>query len=132
MATPTITPMPSQPENTDQRDVFVKKAFALWNWLKANVANFNAIASFSKSEADRAKQEADRAEDSEEVAINAKNQAQTARDTAIDAKNQIQGYVIPEGATYSKELLDNRFATLGNAIWKNTADIAKIKIEGVN
>ena len=51
----------------------------------------------------------------------------SARDQAIGAWNSIQGYIIPTNATYSEELLDERYITLSNLIFENTAQINNIK-----
>ncbi len=122
MATPTITPMPSPPENTDQRDVFVKKAFAVWNWLKANVANFNAIAAFAREKAVEAYTAKEDAREKAVEAYQSAIEAEGARIFAQKKADEIRNYVIPTEATYNRIELDNIFKIISpntQEAWSN-------------
>ena len=51
---------------------------------------------------------------------------------AESAATRAEAVVIPMEATYSMDAIDEDNAALINMIWENTADLANIKIEGLN
>ena len=87
----------------------------------------DAACSTAKASASAAQESATSAATSTTNAHTDMLSARAAANIASDKAAEVKGYVIPTEATYSKEEIDNNFATLGNLIWRN-----KAKNEAIN
>lgn len=74
----------------------------------------------------------DRALEAERKAELAQTKAENARDIAISKANEVQSYVIPTNATYSKEEIDEAEAAIWLAIWDNTQKINGLRLLDLN
>ena len=111
MNIPKITPMPPAPTPEDTRTNFATKAFALWEWLKNNIGNWNNLGELCSNSATVA-------QDAKNEAENARNEAVNAKNIAIQKANEIESYVIPTNATIS---LDTYYKNLDEIVRVETA-----------
>lgn len=74
----------------------------------------------------------DRALEAERKAELAQHRAENAKDIAVSAVADLEGCVIPTNATYSKNEIDENFATIALAIWENTARNSNIRLKDFN
>jgi len=74
----------------------------------------------------------DGALDAERKAELAQRRAENARDIAVMKASEVGGYVIPTDATYAKDELDDRFATIALGIWEATAIANNTRLKDFN
>jgi len=74
----------------------------------------------------------DRALEAERKAELAQHRAENAKDIAVSAVAEMEGCVVPTNATYSKDEIDENFATIALAIWENTARNSNIRLKNFN
>ena len=74
----------------------------------------------------------DKALEAERKAELAQSRAENAKDIAVSAVAELEGCVIPTNATYSKEEIDENFATIALAIWENAARNSNIRLKDFN
>ena len=62
----------------------------------------------------------------------AQHRAENAKDIAVSAVAEMEGCVIPTNVTYSKDEIDENFATIALATWENTARNSNIRLKYFN